>query len=76
MTTTISAAADRMIGQLNASHAANVAAGLGSPALDDFHNLVVEMVAEAPDSKARMREIADRLASPRARSGRPAGGAR
>ncbi|MFD8722384.1 hypothetical protein ACFV2H_31510 [Streptomyces sp. NPDC059629] len=49
-------AADRIIGQLYANHAANIAAGLGSPALDDVHNLVVEMVAEAPDPKARMRQ--------------------
>ncbi|MFE3325836.1 hypothetical protein [Streptomyces sp. NPDC059176] len=64
MTTIISAAADRMIGQFNAYHAANIAAGLRGPALGDFHNLVVEMVAEALDLRARMREITDLLASP------------
>ncbi|WP_338675189.1 hypothetical protein V1460_21025 [Streptomyces sp. SCSIO 30461] len=64
MTTIISAAADRMIGQFNAYHAANIAAGLRGPALGDFHNLVVEMVAEALELKARMREITDLLASP------------
>ncbi|MER7838467.1 hypothetical protein ABTY98_21895 [Streptomyces sp. NPDC096040] len=73
MTATLSPAAHRIIGQLNANHTANTAAGLGSPALDDFHNLVIELIAEAADPKARMREIADLIASHRTAS---TGGAR
>jgi hypothetical protein len=47
MTTIISAAADRIIGQLNANHAANIAAGLGSPALD-----VPELVPLAKNTRS------------------------
>lgn len=51
-----------IIEQLEANHAASNAAGLGSPELDAFHNLLVELVAEAPDPEFRIREIADLLA--------------
>ena len=73
MTATLSPGADRIIGQLNANHTANIAAGLGSPALDDLHALVVRQIAEAPDPMFRMREIAD-LLDEHARSGRAGGG--
>ncbi|MEV7387585.1 hypothetical protein [Streptomyces sp. NPDC091215] len=70
MTATLSPAASRIIGELDANHAANIAAGLGSPALDDFHALVVRQIAQAPDPQYRMREIADLIANHRtARTG-------
>lgn len=53
------APATSIIEQLKSNHAANNAAGLGSPELDAFHDLLVELVAEAPDPKFRIREIAD-----------------
>ncbi|MFE5396006.1 hypothetical protein ACFQ9U_15810 [Streptomyces sp. NPDC056568] len=52
----------RLIGQLQEGHAAMNAAGLGSPALHDFFNLLTEMIAEAPDPKFRLREIVELLA--------------
>ncbi|MET9056784.1 hypothetical protein ABZX99_03065 [Streptomyces antibioticus] len=76
MTATLSTAANRIIGQLRAGQAAGTAAGLGSPNWDAFHDLLVELIAEAPDPKARVCEIADLLTSHRARPGRPVGGAR
>lgn len=42
MTTAVNADAARIIGQLQEGHAAMNAAGLGSPALDDFNNLLTE----------------------------------
>ncbi|UIX29561.1 hypothetical protein [Streptomyces sp. GQFP] len=51
-----------IIEQLEANHAASNAAGLGSPELDAFHNLLVELIAEAPEPEFRLREIVDLLA--------------
>ncbi|MFF0970109.1 hypothetical protein ACWDQO_22330 [Streptomyces sp. NPDC003703] len=62
MTTAVNA---RIIGQLQEGHAAMNAAGLGSPALDDFNNLLIKMIAEAPDPKFRLREIVELLARER-----------
>ncbi|MBP0456489.1 hypothetical protein [Streptomyces montanisoli] len=59
MTTAFSADATNIIEQLRADQAAGTAAGLGSPDWDAFHDLLVELVAEAPDPKSRIREIAD-----------------
>ena len=65
MTTAVNADAARIIGQLQEGHAAMNAAGLGSPALDDFNNLLTEMIAEAPDPKFRLHEIVELLARER-----------
>ncbi|WDG29696.1 hypothetical protein N7925_15755 [Streptomyces sp. CA-278952] len=62
MTTAANADAARIIAQLREGHAGMNAAGLGSPALDDFSNLLIEMIAEAPDPKFRLHEIAELLA--------------
>ncbi|MFG3099581.1 hypothetical protein ACGFZL_03435 [Streptomyces sp. NPDC048182] len=59
MTTVLSADAANIIKQLRADQAAGTAAGLGTPDWDAFHDLLVELVAEAPDPKARVCEIAD-----------------
>lgn len=65
MTTPVTADAARIIGQLQEGHAAMNAAGLGSPALDDFNSLLTEMIAEAPDPKLRLHEIVEFLARER-----------
>lgn len=65
MTTAVNADAARIIGQLQEGHAAMNADGLGSTALDDFNNLLTEMIAEAPDPKFRLREIVELLARER-----------
>ncbi|WP_217553106.1 hypothetical protein [Streptomyces sp. GbtcB6] len=75
MNATLTPAAHRIISQLRAGQAAGTAAGLGSPDWDAFHDLVVRFIAEAPDPKFRMREIAD-LLDEHTRSERPVGGAR
>ncbi|MDQ0776372.1 hypothetical protein QF026_004838 [Streptomyces aurantiacus] len=62
MTTALNADATRIIGQLQEGHAAMNAAGLGSPALDDLNNLLIEIIAEAPDPKFRLHEIIELLA--------------
>ncbi|MFJ2440488.1 hypothetical protein ACIOWG_08490 [Streptomyces sp. NPDC087658] len=62
MTTALNADATHIIGQLQEGHASMNAAGLGSPALDDFYNLLTEMITEAPDPKFRLHEIVELLA--------------
>lgn len=49
----------RIIEQIKAGHAAMNEAGHGSPALDDFHALVIEIVSESPDPQATVRAMAD-----------------
>ncbi|MFG2938865.1 hypothetical protein [Streptomyces sp. NPDC048282] len=65
MTTAVNAEAARIIGQLQEGHAAMNAAGLGSSALEDFDNLLTEMITEAPDPKFRLHEIVELLARER-----------
>ncbi|MEU2777912.1 hypothetical protein ABZ646_34745 [Streptomyces sp. NPDC007162] len=65
MTTAVNAEAARIIGQLQEGHAAMNAAGLGSSALQDFNNLLTEMITEAPDPKFRLHEIVELLARER-----------
>jgi hypothetical protein len=52
----------RIIDQLNEGHAAMTAAGLGSPALDDFHKLQVQIITESDDPQAAIRALADLMA--------------
>lgn len=66
MIATISTVAAEIIADLEAGHAATNAAGRGSPQLDACHNLIVEMIAEAPDPVSRLEEIADLFARARA----------
>ncbi|MFD6133650.1 hypothetical protein ACIPPN_29605, partial [Streptomyces diastaticus] len=53
--------AARIILQLKQKHAEANAAGLGSPELDAFHNLIVSLVAEADDPKAVIAYVAELL---------------
>jgi hypothetical protein len=71
----LAADTSRILGQLHANHAANTAAGLGSPQMDAFHNLLVDLVAEATNPNSLISEIADLLTA-HVHSGRPVGGAR
>ncbi|MEU0429423.1 hypothetical protein ABZ235_38800 [Streptomyces canus] len=73
---TLSMDATRIIGELDANHAANTAAGYGSPALDAFHQLTIRMVSESPDPRATVRAIADLLGDRIAKRIRPVGGDR
>jgi len=59
MTTALSADAVRIIGRLQEIHASMNAAGLGSPALDAFINLLGEMTAAAPDPVSHFHEIVE-----------------
>ncbi|MFF1702486.1 hypothetical protein [Streptomyces sp. NPDC058252] len=58
---TLTADVARILGQLDANHAANTAAGLGGPEMDAFHSFLVELVTEAPDPSALVGEVADLL---------------
>ncbi|BCL29737.1 hypothetical protein ACFFS2_26750 [Streptomyces aurantiacus] len=53
--------AARIILQLEQNHAGSNAAGLGSPELDEFQNLIVSLVAEADDPKAVIARLAELL---------------
>ncbi|MGJ5804924.1 DUF6907 domain-containing protein [Streptomyces europaeiscabiei] len=53
--------AARIILQLEQNHTETNAAGLGSPELDEFQNLIVSLVAEADDPKAVIARIAELL---------------
>ncbi|MFH9938522.1 hypothetical protein ACH4OT_04265 [Streptomyces murinus] len=75
MTATLTPDATHIIRQLRADQAAGTTAGLGSPGWDAFHDLLVELVAEAPDPAARVGEITDLLAK-YAPVSRPSGGVR
>ncbi|MEH0423157.1 hypothetical protein [Streptomyces sp. B21-083] len=48
-----------IIEQLEAGHAEMNRAGLGSPALDDFHALQVRIISESPDPEATVRAMTD-----------------
>lgn len=61
-----------IIEQLDDVHAEMTATGLGGPAVDDFHNLCVELIAEADDPEYRLREIADLITSRRAETAKSA----
>ncbi|MDX2679264.1 hypothetical protein [Streptomyces soliscabiei] len=58
----------RIIDRLDEGHAAMNAAGLGSPALDDFHKLQVQIITESSDPQATIRAMADLMAEGRART--------
>ncbi|MET7779600.1 hypothetical protein ABZU94_29890 [Streptomyces mirabilis] len=62
------AAQTRIIAQLKDGHADMCKAGLGSPALDAFHETVIEIVSESPDPQATIRALADLMAEERART--------
>jgi hypothetical protein len=51
----------RIVNQLREGHAAMNAAGLGSPALDDFNKTVIRIVSESADPAAALRSMVDLL---------------
>ena len=70
MTTALNAEAARIIGQLQDGHAAMNAAGLGSPALDDFNNLLIEMISESDDPQGTLHHLVELLEQNKAEKGR------
>jgi len=72
MTTAASVDATQIIEQLKAGQAATKKAGLGGPEMDACYEEIIRQIAEAPDPKARIREIADLITRERGRNSKAA----